>query len=57
MRRNSKNPKAVCEWKEVEIHEAEICPYAGRYSAEGFGVVLYGITEWEKHYHDVRAIL
>ena len=44
--------RSLCEWKEVEIIEAEVCPrpcaYVGEYTAKIKCEWIYGIFEREK---------
>ena len=44
--------RQLCEWKGVEIHEAEVCPdhihMLVKHTTQGSSIELYGIPEREK---------
>ena len=52
--------RQLCEWKGIEIHEAEVCPdhdaYAGEHTAEGIGIRFYGIPEGKEQSDDLRTV-
>ena len=51
--------RQLCEWKGVEIQEAEVCPaypYAGKHTTKGSSIKFYGISKGQKQCTDIREI-